>query len=80
MRTGSPRHATFKSRHRAEYAWFSIGDALPLLSMDAERAARQVVAACKRGEAEVVLSLPAQLAVTFHGVFPGLAADLLGVW
>jgi short-subunit dehydrogenase len=79
MRTGSPRHATFKSRHRAEYAWFSIGDALPLLSMDAERAARQVVAACRRGEAEVVLSLPAQLAVTFQGVFPGLTADLLGV-
>ena len=79
MRTGSPRHAAFKSQHRAEYAWFSIGDALPLLSMDAERAARRVVTACRRGEAEVVLSLPARLAVTFQGVFPELTADLLGV-
>ena len=39
MRTGSPRHAIFKGRHRAEYAWFSISDALPLVSMDADRAA-----------------------------------------
>ncbi|HEV8718305.1 MAG TPA: SDR family NAD(P)-dependent oxidoreductase [Candidatus Binatia bacterium] len=79
MRTGSPRHATFKSQYKAEYAWFSIGDALPLLSMDAERAARQIVTACKRGDAEVVLSLPAWLAVLFHGVFPGLTADALGI-
>jgi NAD(P)-dependent dehydrogenase (short-subunit alcohol dehydrogenase family) len=79
MRTGSPRNATFKSRHRAEYAWFSISDALPLLSMDAGRAARRIVAACRRGDAEVVLSLPAQLAVTVHGLAPGTTADLLGL-
>jgi short-subunit dehydrogenase len=77
MRTGSPHNATFKGRHKAEYAWFSIGDALPLLSMSAERAARQVVAACERGDAEVVLSLPAQLAVIFQGIFPEFTADLL---
>jgi short-subunit dehydrogenase len=77
MRTGSPRNALFKSQHKAEYAWFSLSDALPLLSMDAERAARQIVNACRRGHAEVVLSLPAQLAVTFHGLFPKLSADLL---
>jgi NAD(P)-dependent dehydrogenase (short-subunit alcohol dehydrogenase family) len=40
MRTGSPRHAFFKGRHRAEYAWFSISDSLPLVSMDAPSAAR----------------------------------------
>jgi len=77
MRTGSPRNALFKSQHQAEYAWFSISDAVPLLSMDAERAARQIVAACKRGDAEIVLSLPAQLAVTFHGLFPELSMDFL---
>jgi NAD(P)-dependent dehydrogenase (short-subunit alcohol dehydrogenase family) len=79
MRTGSPPNAWFKGRHRAEYAWFSISDSLPGTSMSVERAARQIVAACRRGDAEVVLSLPAQAAVLFHGVFPGLAADLLGV-
>src|SRR5918912_3423887 len=43
MRTGSPRNATFKGKHRDEYAWFSISDALPLTSMSAERAARQII-------------------------------------
>lgn len=78
MRTGSPRNATFKGRHRAEYAWFSISDALPVTSMQAERAARQIISACKRGDAEIVLSIQAQLAVTFHGLFPGLTQDMLG--
>jgi hypothetical protein len=27
----------------------------------------------------VVISLPAEVAVLFHGLFPGLTADLLGV-
>ena len=30
-------------------------------------------------ESEVVLSLPAKLAALFHGVFPGLTSDLLGI-
>ena len=30
MRTGSPRNARFKGRHRAEHAWFSVGDSLPV--------------------------------------------------
>jgi hypothetical protein len=77
MRTGSPRHALFKGHHRIEYAWFSIADALPGASMDATRAARQVVAACRRGDAEVVLSLPARLADRFHGLFPGTTAAVM---
>jgi short-subunit dehydrogenase len=77
MRTGSPRNALFKGRHRDEYAWFSISDSLPFLSMSAKRAARQIVSACKRSKAEVVLSVPAQLAVTFHQAFPELSARVL---
>jgi short-subunit dehydrogenase len=79
MRTGSPRNASFKGQHRAEFAWFSIGDSLPFFSISAERAARQIVAACKRGDAEVVLGLPTLMAVRFHGLFPALTADLLGL-
>jgi len=79
MRTGSPKSAQFKGQHEAEYAWFTLADSLPGTSISAETAARQIVAACKRGEAEVVLSVPAQAAVLFHGMFPGLTADLLGV-
>lgn len=77
MRTGSPRNAMFKGQHRAEYAWFSISDALPGTSVSAEHAARSILSACRRGDAELVLSLPAKFAVLFHGIFPGLTADVL---
>jgi short-subunit dehydrogenase len=79
MRTGSPRNASFKSNNEAEYAWFSISDALPVISMSAKRAARRIVNACVRGEAEVVLSLPAKVAVKFHGLLPGITTDVLGL-
>src|SRR5579862_7775599 len=79
MRTGSARNAFFKGDNKAEYAWFSISDSLPVLSMSARRAAREIVDACVRGNAEVVLSLPAQFAVKAHGLFPGATTDVLGL-
>jgi short-subunit dehydrogenase len=79
MRTGSPVHAKFKGDREAEYAWFTTADALPLSSISSTRAARAIVAAMRRGDAELTLSLPAQLAARFHGLFPGLTADLLGL-
>src|SRR5215218_8907728 len=48
MRTGSPRNATFKGQHRAEYAWFAVSDSLPLSSIGVERAAAQIIDACRR--------------------------------
>jgi NAD(P)-dependent dehydrogenase (short-subunit alcohol dehydrogenase family) len=79
MRTGSPRNAFFKGNNQAEYAWFSISDSLPITSISAERAASAIVTACKRGDAEIVLSPQAKLAVKFHALFPELTADLLGL-
>jgi NAD(P)-dependent dehydrogenase (short-subunit alcohol dehydrogenase family) len=79
MRTGSPRNAVFKGRNRVEYALFKIGDSLPMLSIDSRRAARQIVSACRHGDAEVILTVPASAAATFHGLLPGLTADLLGL-
>lgn len=76
MRTGSPRNATFKGRHREEHAWFTISDSLPLISIGADRAARRVVRACRYGIAEVMLSLPARLAATVHGIFPGITSEM----
>jgi hypothetical protein len=79
MRTGSPRNALFKGNNEAEYAWFSISDALPLFSIGAERAACTIVNACVDGKAELILSVSAQLAAQVHGVFPGLTADALSL-
>lgn len=77
MRTGSPRNANFKGKHREEYAWFSISDSLPLTSIKAERAARQIVDACRQGRAELVITVQAKLAVLFDSLFPELSAELL---
>ena len=77
MRTGSPRNADFKGKHQLEYAWFSIGDALPLLTVSAENAARQIVRACIRGQAELVISVPAKVAVLFESLFPEAMSQIL---
>jgi NAD(P)-dependent dehydrogenase (short-subunit alcohol dehydrogenase family) len=79
MRTGSPRNAEFKGKHRYEYAWFSIADALPLVSVSAENAARQIVRACKRGQSEVVISVPAKIAVLFDAMFPEVMAQMMAI-
>ena len=77
MRTGSPRNAIFRGRHQSEYAWFSISDSLPGLSVSAEQAARRILAATKRGDAEVLFPFPARLAAVVNAVAPGLAAGAL---
>jgi NAD(P)-dependent dehydrogenase (short-subunit alcohol dehydrogenase family) len=78
-RTGSARQANFKGRHRAEHAWFSISDALPMISMSAQRAARKIVRACRYGRAELLLSVPTKLAVKAGALCPELTADVLSL-
>lgn len=77
MRTGSPRNAFFKGQHRAEYAWFAIADALPVTAMHSRSAARQILAAARRGDSEVILSIQAIAAVRIKQLFPELTADVL---
>lgn len=79
IRTGSAHNALFKGQHRQEYVWFSISDSLPLISMSAEAVARRILAACRRGDAEILPALSAQVGARIHGLFPGLTADLLSV-
>ncbi len=79
MRTGSPPHAFFKGKNEAEYAWFSISDSLPFITISAEQAAAQILEACRRGDPEVTLTWPAQLAVALNGLLPDLVANLLAV-
>jgi NAD(P)-dependent dehydrogenase (short-subunit alcohol dehydrogenase family) len=78
VRTGSPRNALFKGQYRKEYAWFSVADSLPGVAMSAERAARQILRACRDGVREVVLRNPANVAVALQSAFPGIAQALLG--
>jgi NAD(P)-dependent dehydrogenase (short-subunit alcohol dehydrogenase family) len=77
MRTGSPLNATFKGNHPQEYAWFAISDSLPLAAIDAERAARQIIAACRRGDAELVITVQAKLAILARTAAPELFASAM---
>lgn len=78
MRTGSPAHALFKSQAAKEYAWFLLGASTPLFSMDAERAARAIVSATRRGQAQLTLTVRARLLGLVHDLFPATTLDLLG--
>ncbi|MEX0648184.1 MAG: SDR family oxidoreductase [Balneolaceae bacterium] len=79
MRTGSPENIDVKGQHEKEYAWFKIMDSLPLLSMNADRAARQIINAMKKGSKTITLSVPAKLAIAVHGIAPGLTITLFGL-
>ncbi|MBA2564530.1 MAG: SDR family oxidoreductase, partial [Gemmatimonadetes bacterium] len=79
MRTGSFLNARFRGNVRAEYVWFSLSDSLPLVSMDAERAARRIILAARRGESQVTLTAAANVLARMHGLMPGVTADLLGL-
>jgi short-subunit dehydrogenase len=79
MRTGSPRNAWFKAQHEKEYAWFTLSDTLPVVSIAASTAARATVDAALRGEPEIVLSLPAKAGVLLHGIAPGFVSNALQI-
>ncbi|MBV9718699.1 MAG: SDR family NAD(P)-dependent oxidoreductase [Candidatus Eremiobacteraeota bacterium] len=79
MRTGSARNAWFKGQQAAEYAWFSLGAALPLTSASATSAARRIVDATARAETLVVLTLQAQLLATVQHLFPSLTLRVLEI-
>jgi NAD(P)-dependent dehydrogenase (short-subunit alcohol dehydrogenase family) len=77
MRTGSPRNADMKGKHEAEYAWFAITDSLPGLSASAETAARQIIDACRYGDPELTITLPAKIAMAANHFMPGVIAHTM---
>ncbi|KYG62576.1 hypothetical protein AZI87_14840 [Bdellovibrio bacteriovorus] len=79
MRTGSQGHAEFGGQHENEFAWFSISGSMPLLTVSAESAARQIIRAMKYGKAELTISIPAKLAIGFQNLFPEIHADILSL-
>jgi len=79
MRTGSPFNAWFKGRHRDEFAWFVVSDSIPGMSIHASRAAAQVVDACRHGDAELVITLPAKLAVLANAIMPEAVATMMAL-
>ena len=79
MRTGSHVNAEFHGRHDKEYAWFALGNSLPLMSISAESAAQAILEGCARGDAEIVLTLPAKLAVLVQALLPSLMSEVMAM-
>ncbi|MFJ6382486.1 SDR family NAD(P)-dependent oxidoreductase [Kitasatospora sp. NPDC092039] len=79
MRTGSHTAARFHGRPGAEYGWFAAAASAPLLSMDAERAARAIVRAAARRRPELVLTPAAKIGVRAQGLAPATTARLLAL-
>jgi NAD(P)-dependent dehydrogenase (short-subunit alcohol dehydrogenase family) len=76
MRTGSHVNAKFKGRHDAEFGWFAASAGAPLISMNADRAARKILAACRRGQPSLTLTFAARTAILGNALFP----NLTGYW
>src|SRR5438477_2833762 len=72
MRTGSHVNAKFKGEHDAEFAWFAASAGAPLISMNADCAARKILAACRRGQPSLTLTLVARAAILGNALFPNL--------
>jgi NAD(P)-dependent dehydrogenase (short-subunit alcohol dehydrogenase family) len=72
MRTGSHVNAKFKGKHDMEFAWFAASAGAPLISMNADRAARKILASCRRGQPSLTLTFAAHGAIFANALFPNL--------
>ena len=79
IRTGSPKNAIYKGRHRQEQSWFTISDSLPVTSMSVQETASAILEAARYGRGTVVLSLPAKLLAGLNGLLPELVSDVSGL-
>jgi len=77
MRTGSHVNAKFKGNHDNEFAWFAASAGAPLISISADRAARKILAACRRGQPSLTLTLAARAAIFGNALFPNLTGYLM---
>jgi NAD(P)-dependent dehydrogenase (short-subunit alcohol dehydrogenase family) len=77
MRTGSHMNAKFKGKHDAEFAWFAMSAGAPLISMNADRAAHKILAACRRGQPSLTLTFAARTAILGNALFPNFTGYLM---
>jgi short-subunit dehydrogenase len=77
MRTGSHLQARFTGQQQKEFTWFALGASLPLVSMDAQRAAHRIIEAVRGRRAEVILTPAGQIAARASGIVPGLTSEAL---
>lgn len=79
MRTGSHTAAAFYGDPVRQYAWFAPAASLPVVSIDAERAARRIVDGVLSGRPVVHIGMLSAVARRVHGIAPGLTVWAMGL-
>jgi NAD(P)-dependent dehydrogenase (short-subunit alcohol dehydrogenase family) len=79
MRTGSHVNAHFRGRHGLEFAMFAMLDALPLTSINAERAARQILEAARRRKSNLLITPQAKLLRVLNALAPDVVATTMAL-
>ena len=78
MRTGSHLRAEFGGEQEAEYRWFALNASAPYpIAIAADRAARLIVRAAKRGQAECTYPVSALVAARLSGLLPSTTTNAL---
>ena len=78
MRTGSHLHAEFGGEQQAEYRWFALGASAPYpVAIGTDRAARLIVRAAKRGQADCTYPVSALVAARLSGLLPSATTNVL---
>ena len=80
MRTGSHLNAEFGGEQQAEYRWFALGASAPYpIAIGADRAARLIVSAARRGQAECTYPISALVAARLSGLLPSVTTNALAL-
>jgi NAD(P)-dependent dehydrogenase (short-subunit alcohol dehydrogenase family) len=79
MRTGSAVNALMKGSHEAEFAWFGALSSLPIVSIDARRAARKILDAARRGTPHLTITPQARLAAMLDRLMPNTFGRMMAV-
>jgi short-subunit dehydrogenase len=79
MRTGSFLRALFKGDREREVSAFAVAASLPVLTLDADRAARRIVRACERGERFVTLGVQWKALRVLAALTPALTTAALAL-
>src|SRR5881398_3998181 len=77
MRSVSHVNANFKGKHDAEFAWFATLNGMPFISINANRAARKILAACRRGQPSLTLTFAARGAILGNALFPNFTGQIM---
>jgi NAD(P)-dependent dehydrogenase (short-subunit alcohol dehydrogenase family) len=78
LRNGAPLHVNFNGDREAEFQWFTHVLTSPMTASTAQRTARVVASALRRGDRERAVSAMSWLSARAFGVAPNLLSHWLG--